>query len=96
MEQSTIKDFGEIVNDKESPTIEEAKLILKMPHSLFDKLFANAQKKGFPNVEAFATYTLVQAVTQNIGATHIEGPAVMSGQNTGKITGYKGGIVTRG
>lgn len=90
-------EFGTIVNNEEAPPkIEEAPLNLSIPHSLFDSLLAHAKKKGFPSVEAFACFTLSQAVNQKIGATHIEGPAVMSGQSTGKITGYKGGIVTRG
>ena len=95
-EQSTIRDFGEVVNDKEMPSIEEARLNLRIPHSLFDSLLAQAQKRKFPSVEAFAEFVLTQAVTQKVGATHIDGPEVMSGHTAGKITGFKGGIVTRG
>ena len=89
-------EFGEIVNDKELPTIEEARLNLRIPHNLFDQLLSHAQKRKFPSVEAFAEFILTQAVTQKVGATFIDGPEVMSGHNTGKVTGYKGGIVTRG
>ena len=89
-------EFGTIVNNEEAPAkIEEAPLNLSIPHSLFDSLLAHARKKGFPNVEAFAAFVLSQAVHQKVGATHIEGPSVMSGHSTGKITGFKGGIVKR-
>jgi hypothetical protein len=94
-QQSKIRDFGEVVNDNELPSIEEAKLNLRIPHSLFDKLLAQAQKRRFPSVEAFAEFVLTQAVTQKVGATHIDGPEMMSGETAGKITGFKGGIVTR-
>ena len=95
-EQSTIRDFGTIVNNEEPLTVEEAKLNLRIPHNLFDQLLSHAQKRRFPSVEAFAEFILTQAVTQKVGATFIDGPEVMSGQSTGKITGFKGGIVTRG
>lgn len=95
MEQSTIREFNPVNND-DAPTIEEARLNLKVSHNLFDMLLAHAQKRNFPSVESFAIYTLTQAVTQKVGQTHIEGPAVMSGESTGKVTGYKGGIVSRG
>ena len=89
-------EFGTIVNNDESLTIEEARLNLRIPHNLFDSLLAHAQKRKFPSVEAFAEFVLTQEVTQKVGATHINGPEIMSGQATGKITGFKGGIVTRG
>ena len=95
-EQSTIRDFGEPVNNKPALSVDEARLNLRISHNLFDSLLAHARKKNFPSVEAFAEFVLSQAVNQKVGATHIEGPAVMSGESTGKITGFKGGIVTRG
>ena len=94
-QKSTIKDFGEVVNDKELPSIDEARINLRVPHELFDKLLGHAQKRRFPNVESFCEFVLTQAVTQKVGATHIDGPEMMSGHETGKITGFKGGIVSR-
>ena len=96
MEQSTIKDFGEPVNNKELPSIEEARLNLRIPHKLFDQLFAHAQKRQYPSIEAFAEFVLSQAVNQKVGAAHIDAPAQMSGVSTGKITGpSNSGMVQR-
>ena len=96
MDQQPITDFGTIVNNNEAPTIEEAKLILKIPHSLFDQLLGHANKRKFPSVEAFASFVLSQAVNQKIGAPVIDAPAELSGQSTGKITGpSNSGLVRR-
>ena len=93
----TNSQFGKVINNDEAlPSIEEARLNLRISHQLFDQLLGHATKRRFPSVEAFAEFVLTQAVNQKIGQAHIDGPEMMSGQETGKITGYKGGIVTRG
>ena len=91
------EEFGTIVNDRELPSVEEARLNLTIPHNLFDSLLAHARKRNFPNIEAFASFVLSQAVSQKIGAPFIEAPAEMSGVSTGKITGpSNSGMVRRG
>ena len=78
--------LGEVVNNKEL-SIDEAKLILRIPHSLFDKLVLKAQHQKFPNAEAYAVFVLMESLKTKVGAPHIDSAGEATKFEGNKITG---------
>lgn len=75
---------------------DETGMYLRLPGELLEKIVQRAHREGFPTSEAFIEYRLTLMMKEKIGAAHIDAPGVMSGATTQKITGFKGGIVSRG
>ena len=86
-----IEDLGTIVNDQEGVvkelTIDEAVIPIRVPDAIFDRFVKAAQFHKYPNVEAWATATLIQSLTTKIGAPTIDSPGYMNTQEAKKITG---------
>lgn len=68
-------------------SIDEAKVILRVPHSVFDRLMKASEHYGFPSLEAYCSAKLVEGLETKVGATHIEGPANLSGLEAKRVTG---------
>ena len=76
--------------------LDEAVIPLRVTHQIFDRLQKKAQFSGFDTVEKLCVYTLLQSLETKVGAPTIDAPNSISGGNAQKITGPKGGIVSRG
>ena len=99
MDHNNIDNLGVIVNDREGEikelTTDEAIIPVRVPDAMFDRMVKAAQFHKYPNVETWAAATLVNSLTTKIGAPSIDSPSYLSAQEANKITGPKGGIVTR-
>jgi len=87
------------MTDKPAVSLDEAKLILRVPHSVFDKLFQTSTHYGFKSLEDYCVARLVESMETKIGAPHIGGPSTLNGNQAPMktITGPSGsGMVTRG
>ena len=91
----TDNNLGEVVNNKELP-LDEAVIPVRVPDAIFDRMVKAAQFHQYPNVEAWATATLVNSLTTKVGAPSINSPGLVNTQPAKLITGPKGGIVSRG
>ena len=99
-----ITELGVIVNDRDgmdksndrSFNVDEAVIPIRVPNDMFDRFVKAAQFHKYPTVEAWAESTLILSLTTKIGAPSIASPTELSGVEANKITGPKGGIVTRG
>ena len=78
-------------------TVDEAKIILRVPHNFFDRLVKAAEFYSYPSLETYCVAQLMSGLEQKVGATHITGPANLSGQDViKKVTGPSySGIVSR-
>ena len=93
--------LGTIVNDREGQikelTTDEAVIPIRVPDAIFDRFVKAAQFHKYPNVEAWATATLIQSLTTKIGAPSIDSPGYMNNQPSKLITGpSNSGMVRRG
>lgn len=87
------------MTDKPNVSLDEAKLILRVPHSVFDKLYNTSIHYGFKSLEDYCVARLVESMETKIGAPHICGPSTLNGNQAPKktITGPSGsGMVVRG
>ena len=96
-----INDLGVIVNEREGeqpsyPSIDEARLVLRITPSIFDRLAQAATFHQHKSVEDYCIQKLIETLTTKIGAASINSPSQLSG-NGGikKITGPQGGLVSR-
>jgi len=96
------QDLGTIVNEREGeesnfPSIEEARLVLRITPKIFDRLVNAATYHQYPSVEDYCITKLIDTLTNKVGAASIDAPSQMSGRSDlKKITGPKGGIISRG
>jgi hypothetical protein len=75
------------VTDAPPVSLDEAKVILRVPHNIFDRLMKASQHYGFNTLEAYCSAKLVEGLETKVGATHIKGPEQLSGQQTKLVTG---------
>ena len=97
--------LGVIINDREGMdksndrsdgfNLDEAVVPLRMPHTIFNKLLKAAEFNGL-TLEKYCMYRLVQTLETKVGGATIDAPSAFSGAETQKITGPKGGIISRG
>lgn len=90
--------FGTVVNAEENWNKEpekEGTLSLWLGDEMIAKLAKSAKHHNYPSVNDYCIAKLIESMTTKVGAPHIQSPAQISGTSAGKISGPKGGIVTR-
>lgn len=98
-----IDGLGVITNDRDgfdksndrSLNTDEAVIPLRVSNAVFDRLHKAANYYNFPSTEAYCIARLIESLNTKVGSAHIDSPSSFSGQDTRKITGPVGGIVSR-
>ena len=75
--------------------LDEAVIPLRVTHQVIDRLAKKAQFSGFDSVEKLCVFIIMKSLETKVGAPSIEAPNQIAGLDAQKITGPKGGIVSR-